>query len=331
MEQRVWNLFPCPVYFRDGGNNMWKFTASLVTAAGIVLLTAAMVNGKGDMEYRDLTPEEEYVIVRGGTEMPNSGVYVNAFEGGIYTCKQCGASLFRSETKFQAHCGWPAFDQAIEGAVRMIPDDDGVRTEIRCSSCNGHLGHVFTGEGYTETDTRHCVNSISMDFIPGDNIETAYFAGGCFWGVENTFDHTAGVLSAESGYMGGYVDNPEYSEVCSGSTGHTETVKVVFDNRVTTFREQAMTFFEIHDPTQVNGQGVDTGTQYRSAVFYTTEEQLAVVNDLISILTDRGYVISTEVSPAQSFWQAEDYHQNYFDNTGAGYSCHTRVNRFTRE
>ncbi|MCK5785536.1 MAG: bifunctional methionine sulfoxide reductase B/A protein [Candidatus Sabulitectum sp.] len=283
------------------------------------------------MEYRDLTPEEEYVIVHGGTEMPNSGVYVDTFEGGIYTCKRCGAPLFISETKFQAHCGWPAFDQAIEGAVRMIPDDDGVRTEIRCASCNGHLGHVFTGEGYTETDTRHCVNSISMDFIPGDNIETAYFAGGCFWGVEYTFDHTAGVLSAESGYMGGNVDNPEYSEVCSGSTGHTETVKVVFDNRVTTFREQAMTFFEIHDPTQENGQGVDTGTQYRSAVFYTTGEQLTVVNDLISILTDRGYVIATEVSPAQSFWQAEDYHQNYFDSNGAGYGCHARVNRFTRE
>ena len=129
-------------------------------------LTAPMVNGEENMGYRELSAQEESVIVHGGTEAPNSGLYVNTFQNGLYTCKRCNTPLYRSETKFQAQCGWPAFDQAIEGAVRMNPDDDGVRTEIVCNACGGHLGHVFTGEGYTETDTRHCVNSVSIDFIP---------------------------------------------------------------------------------------------------------------------------------------------------------------------
>ncbi len=308
-----------------------KYAVSFLIVAVVVLLTASMVNGEKNMEYRELTAEEESVIVDGSTEMPYSGSYVDTFEYGLYTCKRCNTPLYRSETKFQAHCGWPAFDQAIEGAVLMNPDDDGVRTEIICASCGGHLGHVFTGEGYTETDTRHCVNSISMNFIPGDRIETAYFAGGCFWGVEYIFDHTEGVLYAQSGYMGGSLANPEYEEVCSGSTGHAETVKVVFDNSSVSFRELAMTFFEIHDPTQVNRQGLDTGTQYRSAVFYTKEEQLTTIDELVSILKAQGYEITTQVNPAENFWQAENYHQKYFDNNGGGASCHPRVNRFHRE
>ncbi len=310
---------------------MQRFAATLIFVACLILLTSSMVNGEGDLEYRELTAEEENVIIHGGTEMPNSGLYVESFENGIYTCKQCNAPLYMSETKFQAHCGWPAFDLAVQGAVEMIPDDDGIRTEIRCAACGGHLGHVFTGEGYTERNTRHCVNSISMNFIPADRIETAYFAGGCFWGIEYTFDHTAGVLSAHSGYMGGSLENPEYSDVCSGSTGHTETVKVLFDNSTVSYRELAMTFFEIHDPTQINRQGVDTGTQYRSAVFYTDAAQLVILDELVSILEDRGYAISTEIAPADNFWQAESYHQNYFDSHGSGASCHGRVNRFTRE
>lgn len=310
---------------------MWKFAGALMITVALIMLTTSMVNGEDNMGYRELTAQEEAVIVHGGTEMPNSGLYVNTFQNGLYTCKRCNTPLYRSETKFQAHCGWPAFDQAIEGAVRMNPDDDGVRTEIVCNACGGHLGHVFTGEGYTETDTRYCVNSISMNFVSGDRIETAYFAGGCFWGVEYTFDHTSGVLEAQSGYMGGSMENPEYNEVCSGTTGHTETVKVVFDNSAVSFKELAMTFFEIHDPTQVDRQGVDTGTQYRSAVFYTSLEQLAILNELVSLLEDKGYEIATQINPAENFWQAEDYHQNYFDSRGAGAACHARVSRFTRE
>jgi len=306
---------------------MWRMTSYLVITAGLILLAGSWVDGE-DMEYRDLTPEEEYVIVHGGTESPFTGEYVDTFEDGVYVCRRCGAPLFMSETKFSAHCGWPAFDLAIEGAVEARPDRDGARTEILCASCGGHLGHVFTGEGFTERDTRHCVNSVSMDFIPADRIGTVFFAGGCFWGVENAFERTSGVLEARSGYMGGTTDDPSYSEVCSGATGHTETVKVVYDTSAIEFRELAMIFFEIHDPTQLNRQGVDMGSQYRSAVFYTTDEQLTILEELVGILRNRGYEVVTELAPAGDFWSAEEYHQNYFDKNGIGTSCHLRVRRF---
>ena len=306
---------------------MWRMTSYLVITAGLILLAGSWVDGE-DMEYRDLTPEEEYVIVHGGTESPFTGEYVDTFEDGVYVCRRCGAPLFMSETKFSAHCGWPAFDLAIEGAVEARPDRDGARTEILCASCGGHLGHVFTGEGFTERDTRHCVNSVSMDFIPADRIGTVFFAGGCFWGVENAFERTSGVLEARSGYMGGTTDDPSYSEVCSGATGHTETVKVVYDTSAIEFRELAMIFFEIHDPTQLNRQGVDMGSQYRSAVFYTTDEQLTILEELVGILRNRGYEVVTELTPAGDFWSAEEYHQNYFDKNGIGTSCHLRVRRF---
>lgn len=305
-----------------------KAALAALGIAAALILASNMTGGNEDMGYRDLTPEEEYVIVHGGTEAPYSGEYNDHFENGIYTCRRCGAPLFTSETKFASHCGWPAFDNAIEGAVLELPDADGIRTEIRCAACEGHLGHVFTGEGYTDTNTRHCVNSISMDFIPGDNIETAYFAGGCFWGVEYSFEQTEGVIDAASGYMGGATDDPSYGDVCSGTTGHAETVRVIFDSSVISYEELARMFFEIHDPTQVNRQGPDTGTQYRSAVFYTGEEQRETVEMLISLLADRGFTVATEVAPAGTFHPAEDYHQNYYDNHYPGASCHARVNRF---
>jgi len=157
---------------------MWEIASYLLIATGVTLLTGSMVDGD-DMEYSRLTPEEEYVIVHGGTENPYTGKYVDIFEDGVYTCRRCGSPLFRSEAKFSAHCGWPAFDLAIEGAVKTRPDQDGVRTEILCASCGGHLGHLFTGEGYTETDTRYCVNSISMDLIPLDRTGASCHTGVC--------------------------------------------------------------------------------------------------------------------------------------------------------
>jgi peptide methionine sulfoxide reductase msrA/msrB len=310
---------------------MQTIIVTLTVTVGAALLTTSTLNGETQMAHRDLTQEEQNVVLDGGTEPPYSGAYADTFAGGIYTCRMCDSALYTSDAKFDSHCGWPSFDTEIQGAVTRRTDADGRRTEILCSSCGAHLGHVFAGEGFTETDTRHCVNSVSMVFIPEERIEKAYFAGGCFWGVEYSFDHTDGVLVARSGYMGGDLTDPEYTDVCSGSTGHAETVEVVFDRSAVSFRELAMLFFEIHDPGQIDRQGADTGTQYRSAVFYTSEQQLSVINELISVLKNSGYSIATEVSPAGSFWQAENRHQNYYDKNGIGSACHVRVSRFTRE
>jgi methionine-R-sulfoxide reductase len=115
---------------------------------------------------KKLAPEEEQVIIRKGTEMPFKGKYFAFWEKGTYVCKRCGAKLYRSENKFEAHCGWPSFDDEIPRAVKQLPDPDGMRTEIQCANCGAHLGHVFVGEHFTKKDTRHCVNSLSMDFIP---------------------------------------------------------------------------------------------------------------------------------------------------------------------
>ncbi len=276
-------------------------------------------------EYKQLTQEEQHVILHKGTEKPFSGKYNNYNIEGIYCCKQCGALLYLSTDKFDSGCGWPSFDDEIEGAVKRLPDADGRRTEILCAKCNGHLGHVFTGEHFTPKNTRHCVNSISLDFIP---TQTAVFAGGCFWGVEHLMQQLPGVLLVESGYMGGTKQNPTYQEVCQKNTGHAEVVRVIFDPTKTDYTAVTKRFFEIHDPEQLNRQGPDVGEQYRSEIFYTTEEQKAIALQLISTLKEKGYKIVTKVTPAATFWKAENYHQDYYVKKGTQPYCHGYVKRF---
>jgi len=278
--------------------------------------------------YRDLTDFERSVIIDRSTEAPFSGEYVNEFSDGVYYCRQCGAPLYFSENKFHSGCGWPSFDSEIDGAVERRPDPDGNRTEIVCASCNAHLGHVFEGEGFTPADTRHCVNSISLIFVPAERRERAVFAAGCFWGVENQFQQLEGVLETTVGYTGGETELPTYQQVCTGTTGHAEAVEVVFDNSLVSYEELAKLFFEIHDPSAVNRQGPDVGTQYRSAIFFSTDEQRETAETLISDLRERGYSVATDVEALSDFWPAEDYHQDYYIENGGNSICHLRTHRF---
>jgi peptide methionine sulfoxide reductase msrA/msrB len=285
------------------------------------------------MKLNKLTPEEERVIIHKGTERAFTGEYTDKFDKGIYTCRQCDAPLYRSDDKFHSNCGWPSFDDEIPGAVTKKEDADGYRTEILCAKCGAHLGHVFKGEGLTAKDTRHCVNSISMKFVPaGTDIikktDKAIFAGGCFWGVEYYFQHAPGVISTQVGYIGGHTENPTYKQVCAHGTGHVEAMEVTFDPSITTYEELAKLFFEIHDPTQANGQGNDIGEQYLSVIFYKDDQQKKTAEKLISLLQAKGYKVATQLRKATKFWPAEDYHQEYYEKEGGTPYCHKRVNRF---
>ena len=303
-------------------------TAILISVFLLIIGTASFGEDKA-MKYNKLTPEEESVILRKGTEMPFSGKYYKHKETGVYVCKRCNAPLYRSEDKFDSGCGWPSFDDEIPGAIKRIPDADGIRIEIVCANCGAHLGHVFSGEKLTDKNIRHCVNSISLNFTPKEKkSETAYFAGGCFWGVEHYFQKEKGVISTKVGYMGGHTQHPTYKEVCNGGTGHIETAEVMYDPAQTDFEKLARLFFEIHDPTQIDRQGPDIGDQYRSAIFYVNDEQKQISEKLIKLLEKKGYKVATKLIKADKFWKAEDYHQQYYQNTGKQPYCHFYQKRF---
>lgn len=281
---------------------------------------------------KGLTEEESKVILNKGTEPAFCGNLTDNKLDGTYTCRLCQLPLFKSDSKFTSGTGWPSFFQPVDQDHITTHRDTSygmVRDEILCTRCGGHLGHVFP-DGPKPTGLRFCVNSVSLDFVENgqplpqpesiqaataSTIKTAYFAGGCFWGVEDRFAQLPGVLDSVSGYQGGNDDNPSYKDVCSGASGHAESVEIKYDPAVISYEELLAFFFKIHNPTQGNRQGPDIGPQYRSMIFTTDAEQATLAKAFLKAQQQEGKwsdrTLTTELMPAPKFYKAEEYHQDY--------------------
>ena len=272
---------------------------------------------------KGLTSDELAILKNKGTEPPFTGEYNDFFEAGIFICRACKTPLYESNTKFNSGCGWPSFDDEIENAIVRYEDLSGgrARTEICCAKCDGHLGHVFIGEQITEKNTRHCVNSLSLQFKAYTNLEKATFGAGCFWQVEKIFKATTGVYLSSVGYMGGNTENPTYEEVCKGQTNHAEVVHIHFNADIISYDEVLEIFWNNHNPTTKNRQGLDAGTQYRSVVFFHSEEQMKIVESSLKQQSKNWKnPIVTQIISAEKFYRAEEYHQNYLNKNNLG-SC----------
>lgn len=292
-----------------------------------------------------LTPVQYAVTQEGATERPFTGKYDHEFRPGIYVDVTTGQPLFLSTDKYDSGCGWPAFSRPIDPDLvsESIDRSHGmVRREVRSRLGGAHLGHVFDDGPQERGGTRYCINSASLRFVPYErmeaegygtykqliqkqhknNMKEIYLAGGCFWGTEHYFKQIHGVTRTEVGYANGHTANPTYEEVCTDKTGYAETVHLVYDPGVISLDFLLRMYFKAIDPTSLNQQGHDRGTQYRTGVYYTDEADLEVIR---RVFADEQRQISgkiaVEVLPLDRFYDAEEYHQDYLDKNPQGY-CH---------
>jgi peptide methionine sulfoxide reductase msrA/msrB len=297
-----------------------------------------------------LSSEQFAVTQQCGTEPPFHNAYWDNHKPGLYVDVVSGQPLFSSLDKFDSGTGWPSFTQPLYSADVVEKKDSTLgmeRTEVRSSMADSHLGHVFN-DGPGAGGLRYCINSAALRFVPVADMdqagysqyldpfvkaglikapthETAILAGGCFWGMEEIIRKIPGVVKTTVGYTGGATPDPTYEDVCTGATGHAESIQVVFDPARLSYESLLDYFFRMHDPTTLNRQHNDAGTQYRSAIFYTSDAQKQTAERVKTRWDKSGKFnrpITTEITAATTFYPAEEYHQKYLLKNPGGYNCH---------
>jgi peptide methionine sulfoxide reductase msrA/msrB len=304
---------------------------------------------------KKLTAEQFHVTQECGTEPAFHNAYWNNHEDGIYVDVVSGEPLFSSADKFDSGSGWPSFTKPLEKNVTEKKDITFgmTRIEVRSKGADSHLGHVFDDGPSDKGGLRYCINSASLRFVPAARLEaegypqyvklfplvkqegttaaavgteTIYLAGGCFWGMEELLRKIPGVIDTEAGYTGGWLKNPTYDDTHDSKSGHAESVKVIYDPKKLSFADLLEKwFFKMHDPTTLNRQGNDVGTQYRSAIFFTTDTQKTVAEAVKARVDQSGKwkkPVVTEIVAASTWYKAEDGHQDYLQKNPSGYTCH---------